>query len=76
MNNETLYLIIVPGKRAWQSPRIARISKRKPTVQIGQALVRLNIAIPDNALRPPVISVEIKPEHIAQPEMKVTSQQP
>ena len=76
MNYETLYLIIAPSGREWKGPRIARVSKRKPTVKVGQALVRLNIAIPSDALRPPTISVEIKPEHIMQTPVTVSSEKP
>ncbi len=76
---EHLYLLLKP-KRQWKygSPRIARIAKSRSSlrVQPGEAIVHLQIELPDNILNPPEVRVQIRPEHVAAPAVTVTPQTP
>lgn len=73
---ESLYIIIERTRRGWRSVRISKVSKKRPVLKrpSEQALIKLEIAIPDNVLQPRVVRVEVKPEHIAAPVVTVTSQ--
>lgn len=73
---QSLYLIIEPSRKRWRGPRIARISKCKPSLPrpSEQALIRLVIAIPDDVLQPREIRVEVKREHVVQPTVTVQSE--
>lgn len=68
---ETLYIVIGPRTRGWGRLRIVKISKRRPVVKVGQALAQVNVRLPSDVLRPPVVTVEIRPEHIAAPAVTV-----
>lgn len=73
-STETLWLVIEKRSRhrSWcGSLRIGKISRRKPDIKIGQALLQLRLILPDGALNPPSVNVEIKPEHLAQPQTTV-----
>jgi hypothetical protein len=72
---ESLYLVIERHRKRWNGPRIAKVSKRKPTLArpSEQALVRLCVQIPDNVLEPRVVHVEVKPEHIVAPVVTAQS---
>ena len=72
-STETLYLIVTPTLRGrWHRKlRIRSVTKHRPTPKIGEAMVRINVHLPDDVLTPPVVNVEIKPEHIAAPAVKV-----
>lgn len=78
MSRETLYLVLERRERlTWKGHvRIARIARTKPDIKVSQALVRVDVQIPDDALRPLEIRLEIKPEHIQQHVVTVQSQQP
>lgn len=75
---ETLYLVIEPSRKYWRGVRISRVSKRKPVLKrpSEQALLKLCVALPDNVLQPREVRVEIKPEHLQQPVISVSPQQP
>ena len=62
---ETLYLLIEPSKKWWRRARIAKVTKKKPTLADGQALIRLQVEFPDNICQPPEVTVKVKQEHIA-----------
>jgi hypothetical protein len=72
----SLYLVIERSKHAWKGPRIARVSKNKPTLPrpTEQAIVKLSISLPEDVLKPRVVYVEVKPEHIVAPEITASSQ--
>ena len=71
MTTETIYLTISPSKKYWRHPRISRVSKKKPTIPVGHALVELRLNLPDNCLKPPRVIVNILPEHIATADVTV-----
>ena len=72
----TLYLVIQRGPRTWSGVRIVKVSRKRPTLQkpSEQALVRLMIDLPDRALEPREVRVEVKPEHITAPVITVRSE--
>lgn len=74
----SLYLVISrpTGRASWKGPRIELVKKKKPklTRPHEQALVRLLIDIPDRAMEPRQIHVEIKPEHLAPPAITVAAE--
>jgi len=72
----SLYLILEPSRKRYRGPRIARISKTRPSLPrpSEQALVRLVLTIPDDVLQPREVRVEIKREHVVQPIISVSSE--
>jgi hypothetical protein len=74
MSNHTLYLTISRGR--WGHPKIRRVSRKRPTTIIGEAIVRVDIDLPSGILNPPVVNVVIKPEHVAQPVVVATPVKP
>ncbi len=75
---ESLYLVLERSKYRWGGVRISSVTKRKPTLKrpSEQALVRLQVSIPDNVLQPREVKVEIKPEHLVQPTITVNPSHP
>ena len=71
---ENLYLLIVPRKHYWRGVRIARIAKKRIEPNIGQAIVRLRVELPDGVLQPPECHVVIKHEHLSTPKVEISSQ--
>lgn len=72
---EILYLVVERSRLGWKGTRIAKVSKKRPTLSrpSEQALVKLSVALPDNVLQPREVRVEVKPEHIVAPTITVTS---
>lgn len=73
---ESLYLVIERAKRSWRGTRVARISKKRPTLArpSEQAIIKLRVEIPDNIMEPREVNVRIEREHIALPNITATSQ--
>ncbi|MBA4136736.1 MAG: hypothetical protein C0518_05410 [Opitutus sp.] len=74
--SETLYLVLQRARYGWRGARIAKVSKKRPTLSrpSEQALVKLSVVLPDNVLQPREVRVEVKSEHIVAPTITVTSQ--
>ncbi len=73
-----LYLVLErPAIRRWRGVQIVKVARKKPLLKKPneQALVRLLIDIPDNALEPREVRVAVKPEHIAAPVVTVRSEE-
>ncbi len=68
---ETLYIVIGPRTRGSGRLRIVKVSKRRPVVKLGHALAQINVRLPDDVLRPPVVTVEIQPDQIRAPAVVV-----
>lgn len=62
----SLYLIIERHKRTWKGPLIRQVTKKRPRLlkPTMQALVHLQITIPDDTLYPKPINVVVGTEHI------------
>jgi hypothetical protein len=76
--SETLYLVIEERRRgAWRKGklRISAVSKTRPALArpTEQALVRINVELPDMLLQPRAVNVEIKADDIAHQPISVTS---
>jgi|HubBroStandDraft_1064217.scaffolds.fasta_scaffold02417_10 hypothetical protein len=72
---EILYLVVQRGR--WD-PRIHMVTKRKPLLPrpSEQAIVKLEIRLPDRIMDPPHVTVQINEEHIAKPTILVTAKMP
>ena len=76
----SLYLIIERAHAASCGKKrvLQRVTKRKPVLPrpTEQALVRLEIQIPDGLFEPRCVPVQIKPEHIVPPVVTANSSAP
>lgn len=75
MSTHTVYLVVEKGRFYWNS-KISKITRKQPTITIDQALVKLNVQIPDNIFEPHEVTCKVLPEHIKRPTPEVESEQP
>ncbi|MBL9187891.1 MAG: hypothetical protein JNK23_10455 [Opitutaceae bacterium] len=74
-----LYLVLErPQRRRWRGVQIVSIARRMPVLKkpSEQAVLKIALDIPDNALEPREVRVEVKPEHIIAPVVTVKSEAP
>ncbi len=76
MSCHTLYLVVSKNPRYYSSTRIERVCKKKPVLPrpTEQAIVRMDIDLPDGLFKPPQVNVQINPEHIIRQPVTVTPQ--
>lgn len=53
------FYIVIKATGYWKSPRVARMSKKEPTLAVGERSLHVTIELPEGFLNPPKPSVKL-----------------
>ncbi len=56
---------LILTKRHGREVRVARVTQKKPSLAAGEALVRLELDVPDDVFKAPLVTVNVERRSIA-----------